>query len=183
MYIVICPLNNSLVSSKFLQNRTNVHPKQNKHRKPSNSQPPLTTTIKRIVQTGPHDFLDWSGVCPTNEASRFDGFCRRSTYHCYCPDIIVAFTLELPYLKIGWFNIRRNKCFVGPETSMSPRGKAQGPTFFERGLFFSQIGQLSDRGKEQSSREKGRGRELFNGGYTCFMPYRYIFSTSQTSWP
>ena len=39
-----------------------------------------------------------------------------------------------------------NKCSVGPETSISPRGKGQGPTSFsERGLFFSEIGQLSDR--------------------------------------
>ena len=56
-----------------------------------------------------------------------------------------------------------DKCSVGPETSISPRGKAQGPTSFsERGLFFSEIEQLSDRGKEQSSRGKGRGRDLFN---------------------
>ena len=39
-----------------------------------------------------------------------------------------------------------NKCSVGPETSISPSGKGQGPTSFsERGLFFSEIGQLSDR--------------------------------------
>ena len=30
-----------------------------------------------------------------------------------------------------------------------------------------------DRGKEQSSRGKGRGRDLFNRGYTCFMPYTH----------
>ena len=40
----------------------------------------------------------------------------------------------------------RNKCSVGLETSISPSGKGQGPTSFsERGLFFSEIGQLSDR--------------------------------------
>ena len=40
----------------------------------------------------------------------------------------------------------QNKCSVGPETSISPREKGQGPTSFsERGLFFSEIGQLSDR--------------------------------------
>ena len=39
-----------------------------------------------------------------------------------------------------------NKCSVGPETSVSPREKGQGPTSFsERGLFFSEIGQLSDQ--------------------------------------
>ena len=39
-----------------------------------------------------------------------------------------------------------NKCSVEPETSISPSGKGQGPTSFsERGLFFSEIGQLSDR--------------------------------------
>ena len=38
------------------------------------------------------------------------------------------------------------KCSVGPETSISPREKGQGLTSFsERGLFFSEIGQLSDR--------------------------------------
>ena len=40
----------------------------------------------------------------------------------------------------------KNKCSVGSETSISPRGKGHGPTSFsERGLFFSGIGQLSDR--------------------------------------
>ena len=67
-----------------------------------------------------------------------------------------------------------NKCSVGPETSICPRGKGQGPTSFsERGLFFSEIWTASqgltvrprldspDRGKEQSSRGKGGGRDLF----------------------
>jgi len=35
---------------------------------------------------------------------------------------------------------KKNKCSVGPETSICPRGKGQGPTSFsERGLFFSEI--------------------------------------------
>ena len=42
--------------------------------------------------------------------------------------------------------IRQNKCSVGPETSISPTGKGQGPTSFsERGPIFSEMGQLSDR--------------------------------------
>ena len=41
---------------------------------------------------------------------------------------------------------KKNKCSVGPETSISPRGKGQGPTSFsERGLFFSEIGQSRSR--------------------------------------
>ena len=99
---------------------------------------------------------------------------------------VFAFSVFKPILPNLWQHWPKdqNKCSVGPETSISPRGKGQGQTSFsERGLFFSEIGQLSDRGKEQSSREKGRGWDLFYQGYTCFMPYRYIFSTSQTSWP
>ena len=53
-----------------------------------------------------------------------------------------------PFLKkpYTWVLVNKgNKCSVGPETSISPRGKGQGPTSFsERGLFFSEIGQLSD---------------------------------------
>ena len=99
-----------------------------------------------------------------------------------------------------------NKCSVGPETSICPRGKGQGPTSFsERGLFFSEIwtasqgltvvqprpqaeaGQ-SDRGwtvqieeKNSPLEEKEEAETFSTRGYTCFMPYRYIFSTSQTS--
>ena len=95
-----------------------------------------------------------------------------SSFRYYYAHLKRLFYLTATYL------VRRNKCSVGPETSISPSGKGQGPTSFsERGLFFSEIG------KEQSSRGKGNGRDLFNRGYTCFMPYRYIFSTSQTSWP
>ena len=44
--------------------------------------------------------------------------------------------LEFPPLR----KMQQNKCSVGPETSICPRGKGQGPTSFsERGLFFSEI--------------------------------------------
>ena len=44
------------------------------------------------------------------------------------------------------FFLAYNLCSVGPENSIYPRGKAQGPTSFsERGFFFSEIRQLSDQ--------------------------------------
>ena len=81
------------------------------------------------------------------------------------------------------FGPQQNKCSVGLETSIPEieKLKAQLP-FLREDFSFPRL-DSPDRGKEKSSWGKGRGRELFYRGYTCFMPYRYIFSTSQTSWP
>ena len=77
----------------------------------------------------------------------------------------------------------QNNCSVGPETSIPEIEKLKAQLPFLREDFSVPRLDSQDRGKEKFSQGKGRGRELFYWGYICFMPYRYIFSTSQTSWP
>ena len=63
-----------------------------------------------------------------------------------------------------------------------PERKAQGLNFlFQQRTFLFRDWTVQIKEKKSPLEEKEEAEAFSTQGYTCFMPYRYIFSTSQTS--